>query len=296
MEVRPSWTVAVVAVLTVAACTTGPGAAGPVPGRVPGTPSGLAPAPERRTLAGCALDVARDTADADGDGLGEDCEFALAAAFAPLLVVDSTACNFVRPVSGSGASWEDAASPGRLEGGYLFAVEPADGAVRIVYLPAYTRDCGWSGLKCVVALGDCEGHAGDSEVVAVDVVDGQAEAEAGGWRAVAVFLSAHCEGEIANAHGGGGCRWYRGEELGRFRWPHGRGSGATVWVSSGKNANYPSRAACDAGHYALDTCDANTAVYRFPVASTAQNIGSREGGRRAAGARCLATHEVALLA
>lgn len=85
----------------------------------------------------------------------------------------------------------------------------------------------------------------------------------------AVFLSAHCFGRA-----GGACRWYRGDELERFDWA-GRAAGSPpiVWVSEGRHAGYPSRAACDRGHYLVDTCDRNTVTARFPVGS-GRDIGS----------------------
>lgn len=71
--------------------------------------------------------------------------------------------------------------------------------------------------------------------------------------------------------------------VGRFAWVDGVALGAPiVWVAEGRQANYPGRAACDRGHHRIDTCDANRLAYRYPIASTAQNIGSRArpvGGR-----------------
>ena len=60
------------------------------------------------------------------------------------------------------------------------------------------------------------------------------------------------------------------------------GNTPVIWVAEGKNANYPSRAACDSGHWGFDTCDRNERTFRFPVTSSAQNVGSAAhplGGR-----------------
>jgi len=79
----------------------------------------------------------RTDGDADADGLGDACELALARAFAPTLIVRSGGCN-----------WD--ADAERLAGGYFHAVQPVDSLVRIVYMPAYFRDCGWAGAKCLL--------------------------------------------------------------------------------------------------------------------------------------------------
>lgn len=84
--------------------------------------------------------------------------------------------------------------------------------------------------------------------------------------AVGVFLSAHCFGRS-----GGSCRWYREQELEEFDWI---GAAPIVWVSEGRQANYPSWRACDAGHHAVDTCDRHDTSFWFPVLP-AHNIGSR---------------------
>lgn len=199
---------------------------------------------------GPCLDV---TPDADEDGLSDACESALAEAFAPQLMFQGTRCTL--PSAGTGD---------RLAGGYFHAAQPVRGAVRLVYLPAYYRDCGWSGFKCVFV--DCSGHAGDSETIAVDV----RRLETGEWAAESIFLSAHCEGDPD-----GDCRWYSGDDLEQFEWVNDIDRGApVVWVSDGRHANYPTRAACERGHWWLDTCDAAAAPYRFPV-SPERNIGSR---------------------
>jgi hypothetical protein len=189
--------------------------------------------------------------DEDEDGLSDDCELAYATTFAPVLRTAQGGCN-----------WD--AQNEQLGGGYYFAVLPGDSQkVRVLYLPAYYRDCGWSGFKCFLYLTSCAPHSGDSELIAIElsVVDVQRP------KVEAVFLSAHCFGR-SDAD----CRWYRGEELRRFEW---REHAPVVWVAEGKQANYPSAAACDAGHWFYDTCDRNSRTYRFPIVRHALNIGSR---------------------
>jgi hypothetical protein len=196
--------------------------------------------------------------DRDGDGLDDDCELALAAAFAPELVVDPRDCL-----------WDS--HFGRLGGGYLFAVDLARDdrrALGIAYLPAYYRDCGWAGPVCMTRGPGCAAHDGDSELV---VVEARYDPTARRWVTEGVFLSAHCFGRSD-----GRCKWYRGADLRRFVWVNDQARGAPrVWVARGKHGNYPSSAECDAGHWYYDSCDGNSTRYRFPVVSATQNIGSR---------------------
>ena len=195
--------------------------------------------------------------DSDTDALGDPCELALARAFAPLFVVDRRDCL-----------WTQNADGARLGGAYLFAAQSIDRGVRLAYLPAYWRDCGWSGAACAIRLGRCGAHAGDSEIVLVDVAPG----DAGRWATTGVFLSAHCFGRSD-----GRCRWFRGDELRAFAWAGDTVRGAPrVWVARGKHGGYPTRAACDGGHWGLDSCDGNGESYRFPILSARQNLGSRE--------------------
>lgn len=215
----------------------------------PVVPSGI-------TLEWSAAECLSAADDADADGLSDRCELSLARAFAPLLVVRPGGCN-----------WDESVTPARLGGGYLFAAQPRSSeGVRLAYLPAYFRDCGWSGPKCLLPWVSCDPHAGDSEILIVDVTAGERQ-----WRTEAVFLSAHCFGRS-----GGDCRWYREDDLGAFEWVDEVAAGApVVWVAEGRNANYPSRSACDRGHHRIDTCDHHSVRYRFPVVSDQQNIGSR---------------------
>jgi hypothetical protein len=113
----------------------------------------------------------------------------------------------------------------------------------------------------------CSAHAGDSELIAVEV---RPHDGVGGWRTEGIFLSAHCFGRSA-----GRCRWYRGSDLSHFMWRANTRGTAHVWVASGKHANYPSARECDSGHWYYDTCDANDVAYRFPIITSAQNVGSR---------------------
>lgn len=203
---------------------------------------------------GSTIDLCTAAAvDRDLDGIDDTCELELARAFAPLLVVDRDDC-----------SWSGI----RLAGGYFFAVQRGStrDAVRIAYLPAYFRDCGWTGIACAARGPSCSAHPGDSELIAVDArsIDGHR------WRLEALFLSAHCLGRSA-----GRCRWYVGDELAYFTWTDVTRGAPRVWVAKGKHANYPSARECDSGHWYYDSCDGHDAGYTFPILSSQQNIGSR---------------------
>jgi len=140
--------------------------------------------------------------------------------------------------------------------------------VRIAYLPAYYRDCGWSGASCMLRMGRCGAHDGDSEFIVLDV---DLDPNSRRWLTAGVFLSAHCFGRST-----GRCRWYRGSALQAFTWADGVPTGAPrIWVARGKHAQYPSQGACERGHWFQDSCDPNGPTMRFPVLSDAQNIGSR---------------------
>jgi hypothetical protein len=208
------------------------------------------------------------TADADQDGLADACEHALAAAFAPVLVFDAGECG-----------WDVSVTPARVGGGYLYAAQRLGERVRIAYFPAYYRDCGWREPVCLLTRWLCDGHAGDSEAIVLELIP---DGDGAGWRTERVFLSAHCHGRSA-----GRCRWYAAEELESVR------GTSVVWVASGKHGGYPSRAACDGGHWGYDSCDRNAVRVRFPVLTLRQNVGSRARPFPYAGGRDCVGPEVA---
>ena len=226
-------------------------------------PAGAQPAPVEITV--CADG---ERADSDRDGLSDTCESALASAFAPILAAWTGSCNWVR-----------SSDSGRLGGGYLHVVQPVGAVVRIAYMPAYFRDCGWSGPKCRIPWVDCSPHAGDSEIIIVEV---RRAPNTRTWSFEGVFLSAHCFRGSSRS-----CRWYRGSDFAGFTW---LGATPVIWVSEGRNANYPSWQACDGGHYLLDTCDRHDTWYRFPV-DPLRNAGSRLAPR--AGSGCILGAELA---
>ena len=216
-----------------------------------GCTSGGTPAPVTAPRA-VVHECAEGGTDSDGDGLSDACEQRLAERFAPVLNASAVTCNAL-----------PAGDPRHLGGGYLFVVAPSGSRIRVAYLPAYFRDCGWSGAKCRLPGVDCSPHAGDSEMIVLELEGGPE------WEVAGVFLSAHCFGRSSSS-----CRWYRGRELEAFRWAEVGGRRPIVWVANGRNANYPSRRSCEAGHWWVDTCAGARMEYRFPVREQA-NLGSR---------------------
>ena len=198
------------------------------------------------TIPECA---AADSVDQDRDGLADACELGLARRFAPVLVASSGGCNW-------------SAENARPGGAYFFAVQPVDTVIRIAYLPAYFRDCGWTGSKCWFPWVDCSPHNGDSEFI---VVETRRDSVTSSWQVTGVFLSAHCFGRSS-----GSCRWYRSTELAAFEWSN---ASPVIWVAEGRNANYPSQRRCNEGHHSIDTCDRNEFRYSFPL-DPARNLGT----------------------
>lgn len=206
--------------------------------------------------------------DGDRDGLDDACELALAQTFAPMLRLDSADC-----------AWSPMPAT-RLQAGTLFVAQPVGDTVRLAYVPAYARDCGWRGVVCWGRGRACSAHAGDSELIVVDV-----QLRAGRWITVGVFLSAHCGGGRA-----GRCRWYRDGALAAFDWANVPYGAPVVWVSHGKHANYPTARSCDRGHWFQDSCDRNEIAVRFPIVTQMQNLGSRQAPAPTPGGCVTAEH------
>jgi len=159
----------------------------------------------------------------------------------------------------------------------------AGDSVRLAFLRAYFRDCGWHGVQRLLRLGRSNAHAGDSELILLDVAR-----DSSGWRTVGVFLSAHCLGGSD-----GRCRWFRGAELDEFTWAGRRLGAPRVWVARHKHANYPSRALCESGHWRQESCGSQAMPYRFPVVHPDQNIG-RRGQSRFGADGCVRAEELPL--
>jgi hypothetical protein len=194
--------------------------------------------------------------DLDKDGVNDGCERAMAAAFAPELVINTFECNFDRALD-------------RMGGEYLYAVqlviEDTGPRYRIVYMPGWYRDCG----DPATGFG---GHGGDSEYIIVDVTYRSLDVSRPyTWQTLQVFLSAHC-----GAWNGVDCQWWNAGYWERDgRWVNNVEYGApVVWVSNSKHANYYSKGKCFTGSYGADDCLNNARTTRYPIAYAWQNVGS----------------------
>lgn len=219
------------------------------------------------TWASCLAPVT----DSDGDGLDDGCEMALASAFAPLLMVDTSDCN-----------WDGGLN--RLGGEYYYGVKRRlnnQSIIRIGYLPAYYSDCG------------SEPHTGDSEFILVDVTYNTTTTR---WTFQGAFLSAHCGAEFLSFSSDPDCQFWGHEYWDGGSVHDGLVSHASggyveaikrgapiVWVPTGKHGNYYSLDKCNnsqAAQVGVDLCPELTMVSRrFPVTSNRwQNIDFPESG------------------
>lgn len=201
--------------------------------------------------------TATSASDLDKDGLVDDCERRLAAAFAPELVMSTAECN-----------WDGQLN--RMGGEYLYAVQYVvdnnGPRYRIAYMPGWYRDCGDPLLSAL-------DHTGDSEYIIVDVGFRSLESwRPYTWQTLQVFLSAHC-----GTSAGVDCQWWDAGYWERDgRWVNGIQYGApVVWVAYGKHANYYSRGKCNYGSlYGMDDCSNNARTARYPIQYAWQNVGS----------------------
>ena len=177
----------------------------------------------------------RDNLDRDRDWLADSCEFELAQAFAPLMHYRYDPCPGGEP------AWAVK---------YFNRTQ----IVRIVYLPAYYDDCG------LPQFGFGGGHAGDTELILVEVVFDYASQH---WQFARMWLSAHA-GTLNDRSS-----WVLPANtqfsLRQLGYPK-------VWAAVRKHANYESLDECSEGH--LDDYCGNEDRLRFPVRAH-RNVGSR---------------------
>ena len=201
----------------------------------------------------CFAATGRTIIDADKDWLDDGCEYRIAYAFAPsLLMLQSSTCAQGEPY------WA----------AKYFAKA---GIVRIAYMPAYYRDCGHPNVSPPLPfLGP---HAGDSEFIWVEVFYNVVTRH---WNFHSMWLSAHFGQSVL------------GESVDRSAQVS---AGATsfysvyrshpeIWVATSKHANYNSMESCRqptpiiaAFHDICGPPSYNWPI-RFPV-TISNNVGSR---------------------
>lgn len=188
--------------------------------------------------------------DSDRDWLADHCEYTIARAFAPQMVVS--------------------AHDGSAEAEPYWAATyfKSEGVVRLGYLLSYYADGGEHGWPQFTA------HSGDSEFVMVEV---KYNAQTQHWYFNQMWLSAHYDAEFFGIDGD------RSEWVGadRTEWADEHSGGRPrVWVAEDKHANYRSYAACDHWYmvntnWTQERCGSGTDMRptRVPVYSD-RNVGS----------------------
>jgi hypothetical protein len=163
----------------------------------------------------------------DLDGLWDDCEYRLAAAFAPELVLASAHESF----TGREPHW---------------VARPVGDRVRIGYLLSYYVDGGTQHWVCENELINqwCRGHYGDSEWITLDV---EYNSETEHWVLKQAAYSEH------NGHGL--FVWRSKPYPTELEYPTHPGAHPRAYVAHNKHANYESFQACDSGGtFGFDMC------------------------------------------
>jgi len=162
--------------------------------------------------------------DRDSDGIRDDCEFAIAWAFRPML-----ARNNADDAPEKEPYWSVTRIPGTTAG------------VRIFYALSYYKDAGDPVFHVT-------SHNGDSEFIVVDIQNDMNPYDYTLWEANDATLSAHW----------GATDGVEGTELygaGSLEYPEVYRGRPRVWVSWDKHANYPTKDACAAQPEWKDVCD-----------------------------------------
>ena len=203
--------------------------------------------------------------DAEGDGLADACEFALARAFAPYMQFGHGEALVGFP---------DGTNRHCAEGEPYWAAKLFDTyrVVNIVYMMGYYVDCGEAvvpnvdagvtiplpGFELNLDVEFPDSHKGDSELIRLSVAYNSATRH---WELRQAFLSAHYKSP-SNL---GSSVYAAPDEL---TYPKRDRAFPQTWVSRNKHANYKSYRECEGGGFAnLDSCDEDLwhLRARFPV-------------------------------
>jgi len=191
--------------------------------------------------------------DADGDGLWDDCEYQLAAAFAPELVLASAHETF----TGREPHW--VARP-------LEWTASGETAVLIMYLLSYYVDGGTDSPICRNYFAEpiCQGHYGDSEWILLKV---EYDSETEHW---VLKLAEYSQHSTAG--------WYEATTKAyptALVYPTHIGAYPRAYVSVNKHANYPNPDACDdGGFWGFDYCFLDS--YERVTVTPWSGLGSRQ--------------------
>lgn len=196
--------------------------------------------------------------DTDQDGLGDRCEYDIAAAFAPTM----------KYVQGDDVSRES-----------YWAARPVGGtSVMVEYQLGYYYDLGtqenYTACKLFTVgelLTECDGHHGDSESITLTATYNESSQH---WVLTQASLSRH-KGYIVLSTGPNG---YPSD----LQYVNRVGADPIIWVANGKHANYPSQADCDDGGtrffpiylvFSFETCQGVHSTFRAEFGGQ-RNIGS----------------------
>jgi hypothetical protein len=155
--------------------------------------------------------IGSDYPDYDQDGLGDRCEWDLAAAFAPLM-------NYWK--------FDDIGHEG------YWAARPYNGSVLLQYQMGYYLDLGvaenYTECRLTFGVAECDGHSGDSESITLVV---SYEADTHHWLLTEARLSAHEEYIVLTGE----------PYVASLGYSNKVGGDPVIWVSNKKHANYPSQ-------------------------------------------------------
>ncbi len=161
--------------------------------------------------------------DRDSDGIRDDCEFAIAWAFRPML-----ARNNADDAPGKEPHWSVTRIPGSVTG------------VRIFYALSYYRDAGFP-------ITHTQSHDGDSEFIIVDVQNDMNPYDYTLWEVNDATLSAHWQSSVDQTMTWG---------AGSLEYPEVYRGRPRIWASWDKHANYNTKDNCQSSW--TDTCDSIT--------------------------------------
>ena len=188
-----------------------------------------------------------DIPDSDGDGVHDECEVAIAKAFAPLLVFDPTEVadsTIMRETYWEvRRPFEDEELTIPLQG----EDPPQKDELWIFYALGYHKDLG----KFKGWFKGWTKHHGDSEFIVVSVVPDVNPNRQDQWKIARVCFSAH---------------WgSRAGESSKCGEPRGDGKQAILFVAAGKHGSYVSKTACnDGGWFRQDTCEGHPDIDSVP--------------------------------
>lgn len=192
------------------------------------------------------------TVDRDQDGVDDTCEYELAIAFRPQLML----------------MWDDCDTRREAH----FAVRQKNsldwgGVIYIFYALSYVYDCG-PPFWCPSAYPDCNPHLGDSEWIILEVGPSPS-GSSGPWALKYGTLSAHWRSPNDQTAG------YEASDLEDADNSPGYGA-PRIWVAQNKHGNYRTQGSCDgSGWFNIDNCDRPQpyGLYNTLDFQQAQNLG-----------------------